>query len=146
MKIEKLQRPVEGASASQRRPYGGGVLLHRSTVSSFVALQSEHSKLHTSQAVRRVCGSALMSHISRLQVVQDGRAKATSGLDEFGLMRDGRNSVHSKSSTSDIASVPGFPIDKGDRMFSFCSYANRNPWGGLSARLAGAGPLRLGTA
>ena len=34
--------------------------------------------------------------------MQDGRARAASGLDEFGPMRDGRNSLHSKSSTSDI--------------------------------------------
>jgi hypothetical protein len=46
----------------------------------------------------------------------------------------------------DIAAASRFPIDRADGMFSFCSHVNRNPWRGQSARLAGAGPLRLGSA
>ena len=119
-------------------------MLHRSTVSSLVALQPGHSKLHTSYGVRTAWGSARMSHMSRLQVGQDGRSKASPGLDVYGLVRDGRNSLHSKSSTRDIAAASRFLIDRPDGMFSICSHVNRRPWRGLFARLAGTGSVRLG--
>jgi hypothetical protein len=63
--------------------------------------------------------------MSRLQVGQDGRSKASPGLDVYGLVRDGRNSLHSKSSTRDIAAASRFPIDRANGMFLLCSFVNR---------------------